>query len=155
MAKGFTSADRGQLISTCGTGKTLTALFIPEKLEATRTPNGHMEENSFGVSRNEVSRRDYVGVRGELGDLRSATANLILVVDTLLSRMQTHRDKEGYGYDSHNGSGIYRGTRGHCRSQEAFAVKELLSKGIRLLVAPGVTLWVILNSPVAWAGPGG
>jgi hypothetical protein len=100
-------------------------------------------------------KQDYVGVRGELGDLRSATANLILVVDTLLSRMQTHRDKEGYGYDSHNGSGISRGTRCHCRSQEAFAVKELLSKGIRLLVALGVTLWVILNSPVAWAGPGG
>ena len=39
-------------------------------------------------------QQDYVGVRGELGDLRSATANLILVVDTLLSRMQTHRDKE-------------------------------------------------------------
>ena len=36
-------------------------------------------------------KQDYVGVRGELSDLRSGTANLILVVDTLLSRMQTHR----------------------------------------------------------------
>ena len=68
--------------------------------------------------------------------------------------MQTHRDKEG-GYDSHNGSGISRGTRCHCRSQKAFTVKELLSRGIRLPVALGVTLWAFLNSPVAWAGPGG
>jgi len=37
VVKGFTSADRGQLIMACGTGKTLTALFITEKLEATRT----------------------------------------------------------------------------------------------------------------------
>ena len=60
MAQGFTSADRGQLISACGTGKTLTALFIPEKPEATRIPNGPMEENSFGVSRNEASWGTYV-----------------------------------------------------------------------------------------------
>jgi hypothetical protein len=39
-------------------------------------------------------KQDHVGVRGELGDLRSATANLTLAVDTLLSRMQTHRDEE-------------------------------------------------------------
>jgi hypothetical protein len=38
---------------------------------------------------------------------------------------------------------------------EGVTVKELLSEGIRLLVALGVTLWVTLNSPVAWAGPGG
>jgi superfamily II DNA or RNA helicase len=37
VVKGFTSADRGQLIMACGTGKTLTALFITETLEATRT----------------------------------------------------------------------------------------------------------------------
>jgi predicted helicase len=37
VVNGFTSADRGQLIRACGTGKTLTALFITEKLEATRT----------------------------------------------------------------------------------------------------------------------
>jgi len=37
VIKGFTSADRGQLIMACGTGKTLTALFITEKLEAART----------------------------------------------------------------------------------------------------------------------
>src|SRR5271155_1381033 len=37
VIKGFTSADRGQLIMACGTGKTLTALFITEKLAAERT----------------------------------------------------------------------------------------------------------------------
>jgi superfamily II DNA or RNA helicase len=37
VIKGFTLADRGQLIMACGTGKTLTALFITENLEATRT----------------------------------------------------------------------------------------------------------------------
>jgi superfamily II DNA or RNA helicase len=37
VAKGFESADRGQLIMACGTGKTLTALFIREKLAAERT----------------------------------------------------------------------------------------------------------------------
>ena len=36
VIKGFDSADRGQLIMACGTGKTLTALFITEKLEAAR-----------------------------------------------------------------------------------------------------------------------
>jgi superfamily II DNA or RNA helicase len=34
---GFDSADRGQLIMACGTGKTLTALFLREKLAAERT----------------------------------------------------------------------------------------------------------------------
>jgi predicted helicase len=34
---GFDRADRGQLIMACGTGKTLTALFIREKLAAERT----------------------------------------------------------------------------------------------------------------------
>lgn len=37
VVKRLESADRGQLIMACGTGKTLTALFIREKLEATRT----------------------------------------------------------------------------------------------------------------------
>lgn len=37
VVKGFESADRGQLIMACGTGKTLTALFIREKLAAERT----------------------------------------------------------------------------------------------------------------------
>jgi superfamily II DNA or RNA helicase len=37
VVKGFESADRGQLIMACGTGKTLTALFVNEKLNATRT----------------------------------------------------------------------------------------------------------------------
>ena len=37
VIKGFASADRGQLIMACGTGKTLTALFIREKLAAERT----------------------------------------------------------------------------------------------------------------------
>jgi predicted helicase len=35
--KGFQLADRGQLIMACGTGKTLTALFIAERLESKRT----------------------------------------------------------------------------------------------------------------------
>ena len=35
--KGFEKADRGRLIMACGTGKTLTALFIREKLAAERT----------------------------------------------------------------------------------------------------------------------
>ncbi len=33
---GFQTADRGQLIMACGTGKTLTSLFIKEKLDAQR-----------------------------------------------------------------------------------------------------------------------
>ena len=37
VVKGFQSADRGQLIMACGTGKTLTSLFIKEKLAAQRT----------------------------------------------------------------------------------------------------------------------
>lgn len=37
MVKGFTTADRGQLIMAWGTGKTLTAWFIREKLAAVRT----------------------------------------------------------------------------------------------------------------------
>ena len=37
VVKGFRSADRGQLIMACGTGKTLTSLFIKEKLAAERT----------------------------------------------------------------------------------------------------------------------
>ena len=31
----------------------------------------------------------------------------------------------------------------------------MLSKGIGLLVALGVTPWAIVSCPVAWAGPGG
>jgi predicted helicase len=37
VVDGFDSADRGQLIMACGTGKTLTALFIRERLSAERT----------------------------------------------------------------------------------------------------------------------
>jgi superfamily II DNA or RNA helicase len=37
VVKGFTKSDRGQLIMACGTGKTLTSLFIKEKLAAERT----------------------------------------------------------------------------------------------------------------------
>ena len=37
VMQGFEKADRGQLIMACGTGKTLTALFIREKLAAKRT----------------------------------------------------------------------------------------------------------------------
>jgi predicted helicase len=37
VVKGFQSADRGQLIMACGTGKTLTALFIAERLKSKRT----------------------------------------------------------------------------------------------------------------------
>ena len=33
VVKEFESADRGQLIMACGTGKTLTALFINEELD--------------------------------------------------------------------------------------------------------------------------
>jgi predicted helicase len=32
VAEGFDRADRGQMIMACGTGKTLAALFINEKL---------------------------------------------------------------------------------------------------------------------------
>ena len=35
--RGFKTASRGQMIMACGTGKTLTALFIAERLAATRT----------------------------------------------------------------------------------------------------------------------
>jgi superfamily II DNA or RNA helicase len=37
VVKGFQQADRGKLIMACGTGKTLTTLFIREKLAAERT----------------------------------------------------------------------------------------------------------------------
>jgi superfamily II DNA or RNA helicase len=37
VVKGFTKSDRGQLVMACGTGKTLTSLFIKEKLAADRT----------------------------------------------------------------------------------------------------------------------
>src|SRR4029079_17188021 len=37
VVKGFQRADRGKLIMACGTGKTLVALFIREKLAAQRT----------------------------------------------------------------------------------------------------------------------
>lgn len=37
VCEGFQSTDRGQLIMACGTGKTLTAWFIREKLAAERT----------------------------------------------------------------------------------------------------------------------
>jgi superfamily II DNA or RNA helicase len=37
VIKGFTKSDRGQLIMACGTGKTLTSLFIHEKLGCQRT----------------------------------------------------------------------------------------------------------------------
>ena len=37
VVKGFRQADRRKLIMACGTGKTLTALFIREKLAAERT----------------------------------------------------------------------------------------------------------------------
>ena len=37
VVRGFTKSDRGQLIMACGTGKTLTSLFIKEKLDAERT----------------------------------------------------------------------------------------------------------------------
>lgn len=37
VVKGFGRVDRGQLIMACGTGKTLTALFVKEKLAADRT----------------------------------------------------------------------------------------------------------------------
>ena len=37
VVKGFDRADRGQLIMACGTGKTLAALYINEKLAAERT----------------------------------------------------------------------------------------------------------------------
>ena len=37
VVEGFDQSDRGQLIMACGTGKTLTALFINEKLAAQRT----------------------------------------------------------------------------------------------------------------------
>ena len=37
VAEGFKSADRGQLLMACGTGKTLTALWIKERLKAKRS----------------------------------------------------------------------------------------------------------------------
>ena len=37
VLKGFTTSDRGQLVMACGTGKTLTGLFITEELKAQRT----------------------------------------------------------------------------------------------------------------------
>ena len=37
VLKGFKTSERGQLIMACGTGKTLTGLFIAEKLKAQRT----------------------------------------------------------------------------------------------------------------------
>jgi len=36
VLKGFDASDRGQMIMACGTGKTLTSLFVAERLEAGR-----------------------------------------------------------------------------------------------------------------------
>jgi superfamily II DNA or RNA helicase len=36
VVKGFEASDRGQMIMACGTGKTLTSLFVAERLEAGR-----------------------------------------------------------------------------------------------------------------------
>jgi predicted helicase len=36
VVKGFDASDRGQMIMACGTGKTLTSLFVAERLEAGR-----------------------------------------------------------------------------------------------------------------------
>ena len=37
VAKGFETADRGQLLMACGTGKTLVSMWIKERLDARRT----------------------------------------------------------------------------------------------------------------------
>jgi predicted helicase len=37
MVKGFEANDRGQLLMACGTGKTLAAMWISERLDAKRT----------------------------------------------------------------------------------------------------------------------
>jgi predicted helicase len=37
VVRGFRNGDRGQLVMACGTGKTLTALWIAEKLQSHRT----------------------------------------------------------------------------------------------------------------------
>jgi superfamily II DNA or RNA helicase len=53
VVKGFRNADRGQLIMACGTGKTLTSLFIKEKLAAERTlvlvPSLSLLKQTMGV----------------------------------------------------------------------------------------------------------
>jgi hypothetical protein len=95
-------------------------------------------------------------VRGELGEHRDESASSITVClppeSNSLWLNVTKRDT----VTIHITAQEYLEARAAiAEARQALTVKELLSKGIRLLVAPGVTLWVILNSPVAWAGPGG
>lgn len=87
VMKGFQAADRGQLIMACGTGKTLTALFIKEKLGAHRTlvlvpslsllkqtmrvwyANATVEFDSRPVCSDETVRRDEDAAVAHVSDL--------------------------------------------------------------------------------------
>src|SRR5579884_786843 len=67
VVKGFEQADRGKLIMACGTGKTLTALFIREKLAAQRTlvlvPSLQLMKQTIGEwTRNKTVDFDFLPV---------------------------------------------------------------------------------------------
>ncbi|WP_186244061.1 DEAD/DEAH box helicase [Mycobacterium simulans] len=67
VVNGFRQADRGKLIMACGTGKTLTALFIREKLAARRTlvlvPSLQLMKQTIGEwTRNKTVDFDFLPV---------------------------------------------------------------------------------------------
>ncbi len=67
VVNGFRHADRGKLIMACGTGKTLTALFIREKLAAQRTlvlmPSLQLMKQTIGEwTRNKTVDFDFLPV---------------------------------------------------------------------------------------------
>jgi predicted helicase len=67
VVKEFRHADRGKLIMACGTGKTLTALFIREKLAAERTlvlmPSLQLMKQTIGEwTRNKKVEFDFLPV---------------------------------------------------------------------------------------------
>ena len=67
VVSGFRQADRGKLIMACGTGKTLTALFIREKLAAQRTlvlmPSLQLMKQTIGEwTRNKTMDFDFLPV---------------------------------------------------------------------------------------------
>ena len=67
VVNGFRQADRGKLIMACGTGKTLTALFIREKLAAQRTlvlmPSPQLMKQTIGEwTRNKKMDFDFLPV---------------------------------------------------------------------------------------------
>jgi superfamily II DNA or RNA helicase len=94
VVNGFRQADRGKLIMACGTGKTLTALFIREKMAAQRTlvlmPSLQLMKQTIGEwTRNKTVDFDFLPVcsdetvsKDDLDMPVSSTSDLGLPVTT-------------------------------------------------------------------------